>query len=211
MKADSLIFDLDGTLWDASASCVMAWNKALEKKGIKDFRITEQLAFSFAGKLLDEIFTQYFTFLPPDQYNDMAMAYAEQEAFHMKNYGGHLYPNAKEELILLAKTYPLFIVSNCLAGYIENFLHQHGLESVFTDFECSGLTGKPKAENIAMIISRNQLESPVYIGDTLGDFEAAKQNRMPFIHAAYGFGKVSENKYKINNLKQLENVLKTII
>ncbi len=210
MKADSLIFDLDGTLWDASASCVMAWNKALEKKGIKDFRITEQLAFSFAGKLLDDIFSQYFTFLPPDQYNDMATAYAEEEAFHMKNYGGNLYPNAKEELISLVKTYPLFIVSNCLAGYIENFLHQHGLESIFTDYECSGVTGKPKAENIAMIIYRNQLKNPVYIGDTLGDFEAGKQNQIPFIYAGYGFGEVSENDYTIQNLKELESVLKMV-
>lgn len=210
MKIDSLIFDLDGTLWDASASCVMAWNKALEKKGVKDFRVTNQMAFMFAGKLLDEIFSQYFPFLPPDQYNDMASAYAEEEAFHMKNYGGQLYLNTKEELISLVKTYPLFIVSNCLAGYIENFIQQHSLEQMFTDHECSGVTGKPKSENIAMIISRNQLYNPVYIGDTLGDFEAAKQNQIPFIHAAYGFGVVEDHDYAINNLTELESMLEKI-
>lgn len=210
MKADSLIFDLDGTLWDASASCVMAWNKALEEKGVKDFVITRQLAHSFAGKLLDDIFSEYFTFLPRDQYNEMATAYAEAEAFHMKNYGGDLYPDAKQELTALAKKYPLFIVSNCLAGYIENFIQQHGLESVFTGYECSGVTGKPKGENIAMVISRNQLKNTVYIGDTLGDFEAARQNNIPFIYAAHGFGKVDDHKYVVNNLKELEDILEKI-
>jgi phosphoglycolate phosphatase len=210
LKADSLIFDLDGTLWDASTSCVMAWNRALDKKGIRHFRVTNEMAFNFAGKLLDDIFSRYFPFLSPDQYPDMALAYGEEEAFCMKNYGGKLYPGAKGQLQALAKKYPLFIVSNCLAGYIENFVQQHSLESLFTDHECSGNTGKPKADNIAMIISRNQLKNPVYIGDTTGDFEAARQNNIPFIHASYGFGVVEDHDYVINSLSELEEVLETI-
>ena len=210
MKADSLVFDLDGTLWDASASCVMAWNRALDKKGIKDFRVTNDMAFKFAGKLLDDIFSRYFPFLAPDQYQDMASAYGEEEAFCMKNYGGQLYPGVKEQLQALGKKYPLFIVSNCLSGYIENFVQQHNLGSIFTDHECSGNTGKPKADNIALIISRNQLKNPVYIGDTNGDFEAARQNNIPFIHAAYGFGIVEGHDYVINSLNELEMTLDSI-
>jgi phosphoglycolate phosphatase len=207
LKADGLIFDLDGTLWDASASCVMAWNKALENKGVRDFVITQQLAHSFAGKLLDDIFSRYFTFLPPEQYNDMAAAYAKEEKFHMKNFGGELYPGVKEQLKLLSEKYPLFIVSNCLTGYIENFLDQHRLGNLFADYECIGVTGKPKAENIEMIISRNELSNAVYIGDTMGDFEAARKNRLPFIYAEYGFGEVNDAQYVINNFTELEEVL----
>ena len=210
MKADGLIFDLDGTLWDASGSCVMAWNKTLENKGVKDFVITEQLAHSFAGKLLDDIFSQYFTFLPKEEYANMANAYAQEEQFHMKQYGGKLYPDMKDELHSFVKKYPLFIVSNCLAGYIENFLEQHDLGYLFTDHECSGATGKPKADNIGMIISRNQLKNPVYIGDTMGDFDAARKNEVPFIFSAYGFGKVDEARYIINHIKELEGVLEII-
>lgn len=210
MKVDGLIFDLDGTLWDASASCAMAWNKALENKGVKDFVITQQLAHSFAGKLMDDIFSQYFTFLPPERYNDMAAAYAEQEKLHMKNFGGKLYPGVKSQLELLSEKYPLFIVSNCLTGYIENFLDQHRLGNLFADYECIGVTGRPKAENIEMIISRNELRSAVYIGDTIGDFEAAKKNQLPFIYAEYGFGDVIDAPHVINNFTELEEVLKKI-
>ena len=209
LKTDGLIFDLDGTLWDASASCVMAWNKALENKGVKDFVITQQLAHAFAGKLMDDIFNQYFLFLPKEEYQAMTNAYAEQEKFHMKEYGGVLYPDVRELLTELSEKYPLFIVSNCLSGYIENFLQQQQLEHLFTDYECSGNTGKPKAENIAAIITRNQLQSPVYVGDTMGDFDAAKKNQLPFIYAEYGFGTVEGHDYTINHFRQLKDILET--
>lgn len=207
MKVDGLIFDLDGTLWDASESCVRAWNSALQNKGVNDFIITQQHAHAFAGKLLDDIFAQYFTFLPKEEYQNMANAYAEQEKFHMREYGGKLYPDVRELLTDLAEKYPLFIVSNCLSGYIENFLEQHRLEHLFTDYECSGNTGRPKAENIRMIISRNQLKSPVYVGDTMGDFEAAMKNDIPFIYAEYGFGKVEGVDHTANSFAGIRVIL----
>ena len=210
MKVDGLIFDLDGTLWDASESCVKAWNQALQNKGVTDFVITQQHAHSFAGKLLDDIFAQYFTFLPKKEYQNMADAYAEQEKFHMREYGGKLYPDVRELLTQLSEIYPLFIVSNCLSGYIENFLQQHQLDHLFTDFECSGNTGRPKAENIGMIISRNQLKNAVYVGDTMGDFEAAKKNDIPFIYVEYGFGYVEGQDYAAKSFAGIPVILEEI-
>ena len=40
----------------------------------------------------------------------------------------------------------------------------------FEDFECAGNTGKPKGENNKLVIERNNLKSPVYVGDTQGGF-----------------------------------------
>lgn len=210
MKIDGLIFDLDGTLWDASESCVRAWNKALEDKGVTDFVITQHHAHAFAGKLLDDIFAQYFTFLPREEYQNMANVYAEQEKIHMREYGGKLYPDVRELLTELSEKYPLFIVSNCLSGYIENFLQQHQLEHLFTDYECSGNTGRPKAENIGMIIDRNQLKNAVYVGDTVGDFEAAKKNDIPFIYAEYGFGEVEGQDYAARSFAGIPVILEEI-
>ena len=207
MKVDGLIFDLDGTLWDASESCVRAWNSALQNKGITDFVITKQLAHAFAGKLLDDIFAQYFLFLPKEEYQNMANTYAEQEKFHMREYGGRLYPDVRELLTDLAEKFQLFIVSNCLSGYIENFLEQHQFEHLFKDYECSGNTGRPKAENIGMIISRNQLKNPVYVGDTMGDFEAAKKNQIPFIYAEYGFGEVEGHDHTANSFADILDII----
>lgn len=208
LRYDGLIFDLDGTLWNASKACVMAWNKAFDNIDIKDFRVTEQAVASYAGKLLKNIFEEYFKFLPPERYDELARSFAEEEAYHMKTYGGDLYPGVRETLPGLAKTYPLFIVSNCLEGYIENFLEMHKLGAFFTDHECSGKTGRPKNENIQSIIERNKLTSPIYVGDTLGDWEAAKKNDLPFIFASYGFGTVPDPDFTINDFAQMTEVLR---
>jgi len=40
---DSIIFDLDGTLWDTSEACVVGWNNVLARNGIK-FNFSSLLA-----------------------------------------------------------------------------------------------------------------------------------------------------------------------
>ena len=67
---------------------------------------------------------------------------------------------------------------------------QKRLDVTVRDFECIGRTGKPKSENIRLIIERNGLKAPVYVGDTQWDFDAATAAGVPFIFAAYGFGHV---------------------
>jgi phosphoglycolate phosphatase len=79
----------------------------------------------------------------------------------------------------------------------------HELENLFTDFESSGNTGLSKTENIQLLISRNKLRNPVYIGDTSWDYEAAIAANIPFIYAAYGFGKVDNAQWAINEITEL--------
>ena len=49
MKYDALVFDLDGTLWDATYVSTCSWNDALRSLGIKR-TITEQEMESVTGK-----------------------------------------------------------------------------------------------------------------------------------------------------------------
>ena len=118
--------------------------------------------------------------------------------------GGTLYPGALDVIPRLAARIPLLIVSNCQAGYIEVFLTYSGLAQCFTDFECWGNTGRPKAENVAAVIARRQLRRPLFIGDTEGDREAALRNGLRFVHAAYGFGQVAGADAVIQSLHDLE-------
>ena len=62
------------------------------------------------------------------------------------------------------------------------------------DSECFGVTGLNKDENIKLIVNRNNLKYPVYVGDTQGDFLACESSGVPFIFAGYGFGSVDESK-----------------
>ena len=83
------------------------------------------------------------------------------------------------------------------------FLKYHQLGKYFLDFENPGRTGLTKGENIKLIIERNRLNNPVYVGDTEGDLKAARLAGIPFIYASYGFGEVSEYDYYIKALDEL--------
>ena len=58
-------------------------------------------------------------------------------------------------------------------------------------YKRQGRTGKQKWENIRLVVERNHLQRPVYVGDTAMDQEAAQKAGVPFLHAAYGFGDVT--------------------
>lgn len=206
---DSIIFDLDGTLWDAASTCTKAWNEALKELSYEHV-LEDDFIRSVSGLKIEKIFEQHFPFIPKEQHKALITLYRKHEVIYMKELGGDLFPHTKEVLKELQKNYKLFIVSNCSSGYIENFLQFHELQNFFTDFESSGNTGLSKAENIQLIVSRNNLQNPVYIGDTSWDNEAAVSANIPFIYAAYGFGKVDDTKYKINKIVRLPGLLMTL-
>ena len=64
-----------------------------------------------------------------------------------------------------------------------------------------------KADNIKEIVRRNNLKDAVYIGDTMGDYNATKETGLPFIHAAYGFGEVPEADFVVNEPLDLLKIL----
>ncbi|MDF2949616.1 MAG: haloacid dehalogenase superfamily enzyme subfamily, partial [Sedimentibacter sp.] len=75
------------------------------------------------------------------------------------------------------------------------------------DFECSGKTGLSKGENNKIIIQRNSLKSPIFVGDTNGDAEAAFVAGIPFVYAKYGFGNVEKYDYVIESFEDLLTIV----
>ena len=114
----------------------------------------------------------------------------------------------KETIQKLSKKYPLFIVSNCQAGYIEAFLENTGLQKYFADHLCPDDTGRLKADNIKIIMEQNGIEEAVYVGDTQGDADACKEAGVPMVYAAYGFGKVEDECVTIQQFDQLLDLYK---
>lgn len=86
------------------------------------------------------------------------------------------------------------------------FLETHNLKEYFIDFEDPSRTGLEKAENIKIVIKRNKLIKPAYVGDTKWDAIASDKAGVPFIYASYGFGDLDKYDYKIDNLKELLNI-----
>ena len=188
---DGLLFDLDGTLWDSVDAICLSWNRALERLAPRYAgRITRPRLIGCMGMLLPDIVRKLLPEADLKQLAPAMEAMLEEENAYVAAHGGILYPQVPETLEILARDYPLFIVSNCQDGYIEAFFQAHGLGKFFKDFENPGRTGRPKGDNIALVVQRNGLKHPLYIGDTQGDCNAAAQAGVPFLHAAYGFGHV---------------------
>ncbi|SMG49968.1 HAD family hydrolase [Arenibacter troitsensis] len=204
---ENIIFDLDGTLWDPMPMSIKAWHTALNGFDCIKNPISEEDIQGILGMQHDLVGKKLFPYLSKEQQDEVMNSCYVQEVNDIKEYGGVLYHGLEETLKLLGSKYDLYIVSNCQAGYIEAFYAYHGLGGYFKDFECSGNTGLSKTENVKMVIERNTLSKPIYIGDTLGDYTAAEGNQIPFIFAQYGFGDVPKAKYTINKIEALKDLL----
>ncbi len=205
---DSIIFDLDGTLWDSTQTIADAWNAAATQFDFVEKRVTQEEIRKTAGMPYDAIYDKLFPNLNNAQREQLRTQSGKLELEYLQKQGGQLYPQLEETLQQLQPKYKLFIVSNCQSGYIETFLQFNNLKSYFTDIACFGDKRLPKGENIKAIVQRNNLQRPVYIGDTQGDYEASVQAGVPFILAGYGFGAVQAEVQEINSLSQLQELVK---
>ena len=187
MNIDGIIFDLDGTLWDSCRVVSESWGETLRRQYGIEPGPTAALVRSIMGMTAEEIADTLFTGYGP-QYREICLACIHGENDYIAVHGGDVYPGVPAMLETLSAHVPLFIVSNCLDGYIECFLKSSGLGACFKDWACEGSTGLKKAGNISLIADRHGLKSPVYIGDTVMDEHSAMEANCPFIHAAYGFG-----------------------
>jgi len=185
---DSVVFDLDGTLWDTCPTCAIGWNNVLRRHGIAFREITVEDIQSVTGRPHEDCIRRIFVGLPEAQLILLATETATEDVRLVAEIGGTLYPGVEAGLPRLSERLPLFIVSNCQAGYIETFLTWSGLGTLFRDVECWGNTGLSKAANLARLIDRNGLRAPVLVGDTPGDESAARECGVPFVHVDWGFG-----------------------
>jgi len=207
---DSIIFDMDGTIWDSTKEVAIAFSEVVRNKypEVTD-EITPEKLKSLFGLLLDDIAVKLFTSVPAEKAKKIMKECCEYECEYLAKHNAKMYDGMEEAIKELHKDYKLLIVSNCQDGYIECFFKANPhLEKYFTDYECPGRTGKAKAENIKLVIERNNLKNPVYVGDTAGDAKAAKEAGIPFIFARYGFGQVEEYADVIDSPLELITKLK---
>jgi phosphoglycolate phosphatase len=186
---DAVVFDLDGVLWDTSASCAVAWNRVLDRHRIRFRPITEHDVRAVTGKPHEECIREVFAGLDEAHIATLAAETQEEDNRVVAELGGELFGGVGAGLAALCARYPLYIVSNCQAGYVETFFAWSRLGGYFRDFECWGNTGLSKPQNLRVLIDRNRLLHPVFVGDTPGDQAAARECGVPFLHAAYGFGR----------------------
>lgn len=206
MKKKGIIFDMDGTLWDSASGVAKSWTRVVNKEHDKNRVITTQDIQNVMGKTMDRIAAILFPELEEAARLELIDHCGLCENDYLREHGGILYPMLEETLKELSEKYYLYIVSNCQSGYIEAFLEHYGFGHYFEDIECYGNNLLQKGQNIRLVVERNQLTDAIYVGDIQGDYDAALEAGITFVHAAYGFGTIEQETAKIDNLAELPKV-----
>jgi len=190
---DSIIFDLDGTLWNASEASAHGWTRALQDLGYTRVIQSAEIA-AVSGLPFQECLRRVCPGVDESDFSRLFEIVSQREYESVKRLGGNLYPGVHQGIASLSENHRLFIVSNCQEWYLTAFMEHCPVSDRFEDWECFGRSGRPKGENIRKIVENHNLRSPVYVGDTESDGAAAFQAGVQFIHVTYGFGSARSTK-----------------
>lgn len=186
MSRPTIFFDWDGTLCDSMALCIEENRTALLRMGLPDqpdevLRRCNGPTFEEAAPIIG---------IPADRLEEYCRIRLGC-ALALVPRVNRLFPGAREMLLSLRGKADLCIVSNGTREYLTLCLTQFGLEGVFHRMAWSR-PGHTKTENLAQLMSELRPERAVMVGDRLGDILAGRENGLPTIAAAFGYGNEAE-------------------
>ena len=204
MKYESLIFDIDGTLWDSRALVAEGYNIQLKAEGLDHLCVTAEDLRPLFGKVMTEIADAILASIPEsERYDLMDRCMKTENDYLFENECKIGYPKVKETMAELAKNHRLFIVSNAQCGYPELCIDKLGLGDYIQGHMCFGDTGTSKGKTIRTLMAKHNIENCIYIGDTQGDYEATVEADIPFLWCTFGFGNPEGYVAKIDAFEDL--------
>ena len=207
MEFESLIFDIDGTLWDSRALVAEGYNIQLEREGLSHLFVTEEILRPLFGKVMTEIADALLASIPAEERYDLMERCMATENKYLEENPCHIgYPKVKETIAELSKKHRIFIVTNAQCGYAEVCIEKLGLGDFVSGWLCFGDTGTSKGKTIRTLMAKHGIEDAIYIGDTQGDYEATVEAEIPFIWCSFGFGTPDGYVAKVDSFEELLNL-----
>ncbi len=205
-KADAVLLDVDGTIWNSTDLVAAGWERAVREMGY-DIPVTPKHLQELFGKPMDEIADILLRQIPEKERREaQRKCVGYEDEILQKNTKDISYPHVKDTISRLSEHMAVCIVSNCQKGYIELVMEKLGLTPYIRDHLCFGDNGEFKAANIRHVVERNNYLAPVYVGDIQGDCDASREAGVAFVHAAYGFGTVASPDAVVTDFGELLQV-----
>ena len=204
MNYESLVFDIDGTLWDSRALVAEGYNIQLKQEGLAHLCVTAEDLKPLFGKVMTEIADVILATIPEEKrYDLMERCMATENQYLHDNPCEIGYPGVRATIAQLSKRYRIFIVSNSQCGYPELCTEKLGLTPYVEGHMCFGDTGTSKGKTIRTLMAKHNIGSCAYVGDTQGDYEATVEADVPFIWCTYGFGIPDAYAEKVDRFEDL--------
>lgn len=188
----AVIFDLDGTLWDARQVAIPAFREVLTTLGLP-LPSDEVLAHTL-GYPLHEIWEML---LPPEHrhlslWADQLMERAE--LCLVDELQVLPFPGVHETLSHIRDLgYKTYICSNCSPNYLEFVTHQLDLVTLFDARYCAGqFPGLTKVDLVALVKERHHITGGYMVGDRFHDMLAGQANSLLTVGCSFGTGQPTE-------------------
>lgn len=207
MTYESLIFDIDGTLWDSTELVAKGYNRHVCRIGMPHLQVTGEYLKGLFGRTMTEIADVIFAEIEvPRRYEIMRSCMDEEHVVLEEDPCKIAYPGVVETMEKLAEKHRLFIVSNSQSGYPQLLIEKLGIGHLIRGHLCYGDTGTCKGETIRTLMNIHGITDAVYIGDTQGDMEASYMAGLPFVFCRYGFGTPEKFDAAVDSFPELEKL-----
>lgn len=201
-KPDSLIFDMDGTLWDNVDTYANVWTLAFSRTGYNRVIKREDI-LNLMGR---DVYVMLQTLLPDapqDEHERVFRAVGEAYDTLVHDMTPRIYDGVMNGLEKLSKHYKLFLLSNCEKNGLVKFMNHTRSRHLFVDYMEHGMNHCPKHKNMQLLVERYQLQRPLYIGDTASDNYESDLAGIPFVWVTYGFGTATNYISKFDSFDEL--------
>jgi len=202
LKPDSLIFDMDGTLWDNVDSYVVVWNRGLTVKGF-DKQVTRNELKGLMGKAPDVMLDTIVPGASRERQMELFDEVVAQYQQYVPDMKPRIFEGVYDGLEFLSEKYKILLLSNCEKDGLVNFMNHTRTRPFITDYMEFGQNFKPKEFNMNLLKDRNHLTLPIYVGDTDSDAQSAKKAGLPFVLVTYGFGTTRDYWLKFDSFPEL--------
>ena len=183
-KFDTIIFDLDGVLIDSKTNMKNSWDKVKKKIQINN---SFEEYFNHIGYPFEKILNKIGIF---NNISKIKKIYEKHSILNLKYIKVHKEVNKTLEL-LKTKKIKLGIVTSKDIKRTKVILKKFKIPIKIIVSPQKKLKGKPFPDQILLALKKlmSTKKKTCYVGDMLVDYQAAKNAKISFIFANYGYGK----------------------
>lgn len=183
-KRKLVVFDMDGTLNQIERFIIPTYQEVLAQ--FAHTQADSDTVMRLMGCVDEEIYQGLLPGAPMDRFEEFMTLTVEAEYRNIDRYAGAF--DGVEQMLkaLTDRGYILAVCTNGTNGYVRKIVKALGIETYFTYLQ-GAEPGCTKADTLGMVLEKIRPHRAVMVGDRSHDWQAAKENHLPFVGCQYGY------------------------